>query len=154
MLELIKPTLEQLSFKQELLSDEKTMLFNCKYGGTIDFNRDRWHSWYNKWIASSNSNYFYRYLYSKKHQCFVGEIAYHYEDDRYLCDVIIHSKYRNLGYGGQGLDLLCECAKENGINVLYDDILLDNPSVHMFLKHGFHIVDKTNECYIVRKYLI
>lgn len=35
MLELIKPTLEQLSFKQELLSDEKTMSFNHKYGGTM-----------------------------------------------------------------------------------------------------------------------
>lgn len=154
MLELIKPTLKQLSFKQELLNDEETMSFNHKYGGTIDFNRDRWQSWYDKWIGSKNPHYFYRYLYSNEYQCFVGEIAYHYEDDRYLCDVIIHSKYRNLGYGSKGLDLLCKCAKENGINVLYDDILLDNSSVHMFLKHGFHIVDKTEECYIVRKYLI
>ena len=154
MLVLVKPTIDELSFKQELLSDEETMSFNHKYGGTIDFNKDRWQAWYDKWISSSNPNYFYRYLYSSKHQCFVGEIAYHFEDDRYLCDVIIHSKYRNLGFGGKGLDLLCECAKENGIDVLYDDILLDNSSVHLFLKHGFYIVDKTDECYIVRKNLI
>ena len=154
MLILVKPTIDELSFKQELLSDEETMSFNHKYGGTIDFNRDRWKSWYDKWIASNDPNYFYRYLYSTKHQCFVGEIAYHLEDNRYLCDVIIHSKYRNLGYGSKGLDLLCECAKENGIDVLYDDILFDNPSVHMFLKHGFEVIDETKECYIVRKSLI
>ena len=154
MLALIKPTLNQLSFKQELLSDEETMSFNPKYGGTIDFNRDRWQLWYDKWIASNHPNYFYRYLYSIKQQCFVGEIAYHLEENRYLCDVIIHSKYRNLGYGSKGLDLLCDCAKENGIDVLYDDILFDNPSVHMFLKHGFEVIDETKECYIVRKSLI
>ena len=42
MVVLVKPTIDELSFKQELLSDEETMSFNHKYGGTIDFNKDRW----------------------------------------------------------------------------------------------------------------
>lgn len=83
---------------------------------------------------------------------FLGEIAYHFEEGRYLCDVI-HAKYRNQGYGSQGLDLLCESAKKNGIQVLYNNILLDNPSIHLFIKHGFHIIDKNDEFYIVKKEL-
>lgn len=152
MLELIKPAFNQLSFKQDLLSDEDTMSFNHKYGGTIDFNQNRWQVWYEKWL-SDNPNYFYRYLYSKEEDCFVGEVAYHYDEGRYLCDVIIHSKYRCKGYGKEGLYLLCQCALENGIHELFDDILLDNPSIHLFLKQGFRIVDQTDECFIVKKEL-
>lgn len=155
MLELIKPKLEELNFKQELLSDETTMSFNNIYGGTIDFPKERWLIWYQKWIESNNPNYFYRYLYSKELNVYVGEVAYHYEEetDRYLCDVIIHAKYRNKGFGKEGLNLLCKCAKENGIHVLYDDILLDNPSVYLFLKNGFIEEKRTDEIVIVKKNL-
>lgn len=153
MLELIKPKLEELYFKQELLRDETTMSFNNINGGTIDFPKERWSIWYQKWIESENPKYFYRYLYSKELNAYVGEVAYHYEEEtnRYLCDVIIHAKYRNKGFGKEGLNLLCKCAKGNGIGVLYDDILLDNPSVHLFLKSGFVEEKITDEVVIVKK---
>ncbi len=154
MIQLVKPTYNELIFKQELLSDEDTMSFNHKYGGCISFNQERWKVWYEKWILNNNPHYFYRYLYSTKEKCFVGEIAYHLEDNHYLCDVIIHSKYRNSGYGSIGLELLCQCAKENGIKELYDHILIDNPSIHLFLKHNFKVIDQNEEVYIVKKILL
>lgn len=65
---------------------------------------------------------------------YVGEIAYHYDNQRgiYICDIKIMAKYRNKGYGTEGIKLLCDAAKRNGVAVLYDDIAADNPSYHLF----------------------
>lgn len=155
-LQLVTPSLQDMTFRKALLADEDTMSYNHAYGGTIDFSEDRWVTWYQKWIGSGNPHYFYRYLYSPMLNTYVGEVAYHYEaeTDRYLCDVIVHDKFRRKGFGKLGLNLLCQAAKENGVPVLYDDILLDNPSVHLFLKNGFQETDRTNEACIVKKDLL
>lgn len=155
MLELVTPALAEMDFRQALLADEATMSYNHAYGGTIAFSEDRWEKWYCKWIGAEDPHYFYRYLYSRSLGAYVGEAAYHYEAEtgRYLCDIIVHANYRGQGFGKLGLSLLCEAAKENGIEELYDDILLDNPSVHLFLKNGFQEVGCTEEAYIVRKKL-
>ena len=154
-LKLVKPELEELSFKQEMLADEATMSFNAVNGGTLDFPKERWKGWYNRWIASNDPHYFYRYLFSEKLKAYVGEIAYHYEKetDRVICDVIIHAKYRGQGFGKAGLTLLCEAAKQYGIHTLYDDILADNPSVAMFLKQGFTVENHSAGVCTVKKIL-
>lgn len=152
---LVKPSLSEMSFRQELLSDEKTMSYNHAYGGTIDFPIYKWDKWYNKWIGANDERYLYRYIYSNQFNCFVGETAYHYieESDRYICDVIVHDKYRNHGFGKAGLNLLCQEAKNHGIIELYDEILLDNSSIHLFMKNGFEIVEQTDTCFVVKKKL-
>lgn len=155
-MELVKPTLEELNFRQSLLADAGTMSYNHAYGGIIDFPESRWKSWHQKWIGAEDPHYFYRYLYSRALDTCVGEAAWHYEAEtgRYLCDVIVHAKYRGRGFGTSALNLLCSAAKENGIHELYDEILLDNPSVHLFLKNGFREVERTEEAYIVKRELI
>jgi len=155
LVRLVKPTYEELSFKQAMLADKETMAYNHRFGGTIDFSIDKWPLWYKRWVQNDDPHFYYRYLYSHELKCFVGEIAYHYEENtqRYICDVIIYAKYRGCGFGGFGLDLLCRSAKENGISVIYDEILLDNPSIHFFVKHGFEIIEKTSEVFVVRKEL-
>lgn len=152
-LSLVTPSLPDMHFRKALLADEATMSYNHAYGGTIDFAENRWETWYSKWISSQNPQYFYRYLYSPMLNAYVGEAAYHYEPetDRYLCDVIVHSQFRGKGFGKLGLSLLCQAAKKNGIPALYDDILLDNPSVNLFLKNGFQEVGRTDDAYIVKK---
>ena len=55
--------------------------------------------------------------------------------------------------GGQGLEVLCDAAKENGISVLLDDIAIDNPAISLFLKHGFSEIDRTDEKIVLKKYL-
>ena len=71
----------------------------------------------------------------------MGEISYHFDKLRniYICDVIIKAEFRKQGFGTQGIQLLCEAAKANGVEVLYDDIAADNPSAHLFLKNGFQL---------------
>lgn len=154
-LELVIPTLTEMAFRKALLADEETMAYNRAYGGTIDFSEDRWEAWYQKWVEAEAPHYYYRYLYSRALETYVGEAAYHYEAEtgRYLCDVIVHAQYRGRGFGGLGLALLCEAAKGNGIKALYDDIALGNPAIRLFLKYGFEEMGRTDTAYIVRKRL-
>ena len=151
MIELVIPTLEDLWFRKKLLADEETMSYNHAWGGTISFPEEKWQNWYDHWVMKHENKRYYRYL--KDENGFVGEIAYHYdpEYDGYVADVIIFSQYRGRGYGAQGLELLCNAAKENGIRVLYDDIAIDNTAINLFKKQGFCEVCRTEEKIILKK---
>ena len=151
MIELVIPTLEDLWFRKKLLADEETMSYNHAWGGTISFSEEKWQNWYDRWVKNHENKRYYRYL--KDENGFVGEIAYHYdpEYDGYVADVIIFSQYRGRGYGAQGLELLCNAAKENGIRVLYDDIAIDNTAINLFKKQGFYEVCRTEEKIILKK---
>lgn len=61
--------------------------------------------------------------------------------------------YRGKGYGNIGLERLCNAAKKNGVDVLYDDIAIDNPAITMFLKHGFIEEYRTKKIIMLRKEL-
>lgn len=147
---LHRPALEDLSFRQSLLSDPDTMAYNRAWGGTIDFPRERWADWYGRWLEDASGARFYRYLYAPQPNVFVGEAAYHLDEELggYICDVIVSAQYRGRGYGTQGLDLLCQAAKANGVPRLLDNIAVDNPSVSLFLKAGFREIGR-NETYIL-----
>lgn len=153
MMKLYKPSLSDLRFRQQLLSDPKTMEYNHAWGGTIEFPEKRWAAWYKKWLGGGG-HHFYRYLVNDAGD-FVGEVAYHYDDNlvMYLCDVIIMAKYRGKGYGRQGLDLLCQAAKENGLTELCDTIASDNPAISLFLNCGFAEIGKDLDSVMVRKVL-
>ncbi|MBD3948356.1 GNAT family N-acetyltransferase [Tuanshanicoccus lijuaniae] len=152
MLNTVKPSIEELWFKQQMMADEETMAYNHAWGGTIPFPKEQWQNWYDAWMTGDESQHYYRYLQDESGN-FVGEIAYHFvkEYDGFVADIIIHSKYRRKGYGSQGLTLLCAAAKQHGITELYDDLAIDNPSVNLFLKHGFSEVYRTNEIILVKK---
>ncbi len=153
MIELYTPTIEDLWFKAQMMSDEQTMSYNYAYGGTISFPKDRWAEWYDRWITNHNGKRFYRYI--KENDTFVGEVAYRFDEARQMniADVIIYAPYRGKGYGHKGLLLLCESAKKNGVKELYDDIAIDNSSVALFLKCGFAEVLRTSEYILVKKEL-
>lgn len=154
MITLYKPNYDDLWFRQLLLSDEETMSYNHLWGGTIPFTKDKWPDWYDYWIVNNEEKRYYRYIKNEKDE-FVGEVAYHYDEEikGYIANVIIYAKYRRCGYGSQALDMLCMVAKENGISYLYDDIAIDNKAINIFLKHGFLEEYKTNEKIILRKKL-
>ena len=151
MLELVIPTLEDMWFREKLLADEETMSYNHAWGGTISFPEEKWQNWYDRWVKNHENKRYYRYL--KDENGFVGEIAYHYdpEYDGYVADIIIFFQFRGRGYGAQGLELLCNAAKENGIRVLYDDIAIDNTAINLFKKQGFYEVCRTEEKIILKK---
>lgn len=155
MLKLYKPKLEDLWFRERLMNDPETMSYNNAWGGTIPFPKDKWSDWYNQWIIQPEDKRYYRYLLSKETNEFVGEIAYHFDDSSniYIANIIVHANYRGHGYGTEGLNLLCNEAKSNGLTMLYDDIAVDNPSVHLFLKNGFTIDYQTDEIIMVKRVL-
>ena len=154
MLSLYIPEYKDLWFRQQMLNDEETMSYNHAWGGTVSFDEERWKDWHEYWIIDHEDKRYYRYLKDEKDQ-FIGEIAYHYDEelDGYIADVIIYSKHRGKGYGSIGLDLLCQVAKQNGIEELYDDIAIDNPAIEMFKRHGFIEVGRTDEKIILKKNL-
>lgn len=155
MLVLYRPALEELWFRERMLSDPETMAYNAAWGGTIPFPREKWEKWYRDWLEAPTDRRYYRYLRDGESGRFVGEIAYYYDAERkiYICDLIVPAQYRGCGYGTAGLRLLCEAAKENGISVLYDDIAADNPSYRLFLREGFVIDDRNDAVIMVKKIL-
>ena len=153
MVELYKPKLEDLHFKQTMLADEATMSYNHAYGGTLPFPMEKWAGWYDRWIVHHDGKRFYRYI--RKKDTFLGEAAYHLDEERkiYLADVIVYAPYRGKGYGHAALRLLCDAAKENGIRALYDEIAIDNPAIILFQTCGFDEISRTEQSVLVKKIL-
>lgn len=153
MIEICKPEIEDLWFRQLILSDSETMAYNRAWGGTISFPKERWNAWYASWVECKDGKRYYRYIMNDGVP--VGEMAYHYDDELggYIANVIVYAKYRGRGIGGRALDLLCSAAKENGICVLYDDISADNPAIRLFLRHGFVETYRTGQKIVLKKRL-
>lgn len=152
MLNVVKPELEDLWFRESMMADIETMSYNDAWGGTIPFPKEDWEEWYTLWVRNSGQERYYRYLKDDANKVFVGEISYHFDKLRniYICDVIIKAEFRKQGFGTQGIQLLCEAAKANGVKALYDDIAADNPSTHLFLKNGFSIEFQNDEIVMVK----
>ncbi len=154
MLTLYKPQFEDLWFRRMMLEDEETMSYNHAWGGTIHWPKAAWGDWYDRWVENPKDGRLYRYVKNGIGE-FVGEIAYHYDADipGFTANVIIFSKYRGRGYGGQALELLCAEARSKGLTVLYDDIAVDNPAAALFLRHGFKEEARTDEKIILKRAL-
>ena len=153
--ELIEPKLEEMDFRQRLLADEATMSYNHAWGGTIDWPRHKWEDWYDYWVIHHEGKRFYRYLLDEGLGEYVGETAYHFDEERkiHVADIIILAEYRGKGYGNIGLNLLCDAAREKGVDVLYDDIAIDNPGIVLFIKNGFTEDYRTKEIIMLKKVL-
>lgn len=155
MIKLYKPTLDELWFREKFMNDKDTMSYNHAWGGTIPFPKEKWQKWYDKWIVNHENKRFYRYLLDEETGNFVGETAYHYDEERkiYIADVIVAAQYRGKGYGKAGLKLLCDSAEENGLKFLYDDIAIDNKAINLFLKSGFKEEYRTDIFIMLKKEL-
>ena len=150
-----KPRLEDLWFRQAMLADPETMSYNNAWGGTIPFPRDGWADWFDGWVTNPDRR-FYRYITSGKSRSFVGEAAWHFDEDRriYLADVIVFARCRGQGYDRAGLELLCATARKAGIRERYDDIAPNNPAVGLFLRSGFREESRSPEAVLLRRTLL
>ena len=153
-LRLYKPKLEDLWFKSKMLADKDTMSYNNRFGGTIEFKEVDWKDWYDYWIVECNNERYYRYLVDDNNN-FVGEIAYHldYDTKFYIADIIVYAKYRGKGFGKQGLQLLLDEAKKNGLKEIYDDIAIDNSAIKLFKEFGFYEIYRTDDIIMLKKEL-
>ena len=153
MLETYKPEVEDLRFREKFMNDEETMSYNHAWGGTIPFPESKWEAWHRTWVLCEDGSCFYHYLKDADTGEFVGEIAWHFDDEQqmWLADIIIASWHRGKGYGREGLKMLCDLAAEKGIDVLYDDIAADNPAAALFLENGFTEDFRTEELIYLKK---
>ena len=153
-MKLYIPKLDDLWFRQKLLADPETMSYNAHWGGTIAWPKEEWSDWFSYWVINHENQRFYRYLQNDS-GTFVGEIAYHLDRELniYIADIIVYAPYRHQGYGLEGLNLLLKAAKDNGINIIYDNIAIDNPAIALFKKVGFYEEYRTDEIIMLKKEL-
>lgn len=143
-LNYIIPKKEELGYRQSVVEDEETMTYN---NGIVPFPKEKWDTWYSKWIGSNNPDYFYAYLFDEETKEFVGEIAYRKETDPTIVtlSIIIEHKHRGKGYGKEGLHLLVKNAFKNGYNEVRDYINRNSINSHkLFSNFGFKTIDSEN----------
>ena len=89
---------------------------------------------------------FFAYLKENIKNEFVGYVNYQYneKDNRYECGIVIEASKRGKGYAKEGLKLLCNYAKEQGLKSLYDNFEIDREStLKVFESIGFKVIEKT-----------
>lgn len=124
LLDLYVPKRADLWFRRELLSDPETMSYNRGCGlelpeyhndtGCIDFPEGNWDGWAARWLRREPERY-YAYLRRKSDGAFLGEVNLYRAETPgwYNIGIVLHSRYRGLGYSREGLDLLLETAFED-----------------------------------------
>lgn len=152
MIEAYLPRPDELWFRRKMLADEATMAYNRAYGGTVDFPGGTLAGLVRP-LGRAPGGTVLPLSPRERFRRVRREIAYHFDGEKYLADVIVYAPYRRRGYGAAGLALLCAAAKENGVGVLYDDIAADNPSVALFLRCGFSVEYRTDQIVMVKKVL-
>ena len=145
VIEFRVPKFEQLAFRQKLYSDLETM----DYGDApFDFSVDQWPAWFDKWIERPEKR-FYAYLIEKKTGEPVGDINYHFDNETgaYMIGVVILGSKRGQGFAQQGLSLLCQKAKSDGIEKICNLILRNRAAaIHIHEKLGFvEICEKSDK---------
>ena len=113
------PTLEELWYRQKLLSDADTMSYNKGYDlnfdgydnetGCIDFPKEDWQGWYDYFIGREPERY---YAYIVVDGEFIGEVNVHKNKEKnwYDMGIVIEAKHRGKGYAVPALKLLLEQA--------------------------------------------
>lgn len=144
-LSLYIPQFEELEFRRKLYSDKETMDFGDK---PFDFSKDKWKNWFDKWVKNPNKR-FYAYIVDKNTGEPVGDVNYHY-DEKFGCfmiGVVILASERGKGFAQQGLKLLCEKAKMDGIEELCNVFPKERKiALHIHKKLGFkEVFDKETE---------
>ncbi|MBQ7136564.1 MAG: GNAT family N-acetyltransferase [Bacilli bacterium] len=143
-LKYVIPNKDDLWYRKSIIEDKDTMKFN---NGIVPFPKEKWDSWYSKWIESDNKDYFYAYLFDEDCQKFVGEIAYRKDPNLNIAilNIIIEHKHRGKGYGKEGLNILVKTAFKNGYSEVCDYINKDSLSSHrLFSNFGFKIISSEN----------
>ena len=121
-LELYVPTIEELDYRQKIMSDPETMSYNKCYdlgfdgyhsdSGCIDFPESEWLDWYEYFVGCEPER-FYAYIQRKEDGTFIGEVNVHKGcDEDYDMGILIEAKYRGRGYAKEALNLLLKHAFE------------------------------------------
>ena len=132
IIELHVPTIEELYFRQECMSDSETMSYNAGYDvnftgyhrdtGCIDFPKESWENWHKNKLT--NPNFFYAYIYDKTKRKFVGYVNFNKnpETEKATMGIVIKSEFHGQGYMRPAMKLLIEKARLMGVKYLTDTV--------------------------------
>lgn len=150
-IELYKPKLDDLWFRQECMADPKTMNYNAGYDvhfdgyhydtGCIDFPKENWKDWINDKLA--NPNFFYAYILDKDIKKFVGYVNYNKnpQTNKATMGIVVKNEFQGQGYMRPALNLLIESAKKNGVEALTDTVPENRErALKVFFDLGFNKV--------------
>lgn len=135
MPELVKPTYDEMIYRQKLLRHTRTMDFNHE---TMAFPKDEWQKFIDEVV--DNKHYCYRFIYCPGCGDFRGIALYRYDNakDQYFLHVTVQADARRIGYGGAGLKLLEQEAVKNGIREIHCMVFADYEEGKRFArKHGY-----------------
>lgn len=111
------PTIDELWYRERIMSDPATMAYNAGYDmgfdeyhndtGCIDFPKEDWKDWY-EYFVGNEPECFYAYLMRSEDNTFIGEVNVHSENDDgiYEMGIVIEAGYRGRGYSIEGISLL------------------------------------------------
>lgn len=138
MPDLVIPKREELSFRKNMLENEKTMAFRH---GTVPFPESEWDTWMDKWILHADPlDRFYRFVFCDGCNDFVALCGWEKIENKYQLILIVDLKRRNVGYGTSIVKLLAEEAKSRKIESFYAKVYLDNSAIAFLKKCGFEEV--------------
>lgn len=151
------PKFEELTYRQEIMSQPGTMSYNKGYGvsyegyhkdtGCIDFPKNKWMNWYSNKV-NNKPECFYAYIVKKDDNSFIGEVNLYLNDNKkwYDMGIVLESKHRGMGYSLEALQKLMQVAFND-----YDALAVHNDfettrqsaiSIHKSV--GFSIVNEVN----------
>lgn len=144
------PTLDELWYRQRLMSDPDTMSYNSGYDlsltgyhrdtGCIDFPEEEWQEWYEYFVGQEPTRY-YAYIVRRSDGAFIGEVNLHRNDDRpwHEMGIVIEARHRGHGYSVWALRLLLAHAFEKmDIEAVHNDFEdVRDAAVRAHLSAGF-----------------
>lgn len=152
--ELYVPSLEELWFRQKMMSDPATMSYNANWDvsfegyhretGCIDFPESEWADWYESSIGQE-PNRFYAYIRRCMGGEWLGEVNFHYtpEQDWWDMGIVIYAPYRGNGYAVPALRLMLDHAFRNcGVTRIHNDFEIARNEISAWNTHlsaGFHV---------------
>lgn len=169
-LELYVPKLDDLWFRQKMMSDSVTMSYNANWNvewdgyhkdtGCIDFPESEWVEWYEYWIGNK-PECFYTYIKRRIDGAWIGEVNFHYSPEKNWWDmgIVIGAPYRGKGYSVPALRLMLNYAFCNcGISILHNGFEVTRPAAlrthlsagfeEMGIENGLQQVMLTKENYL------
>lgn len=155
LLELYVPQIEDLWFRQKMLSDPETMSYNANYDmdiegyhkdtGCIDFPESEWEEWHEYWCKeqkNADPERFYAYVVRPSDGEFIGEVNYHYtpEKDWWDIGIVLYAPYRGMGYSANALwQLVAQALIRGSVTKLHNAFETDRIAARKcHLRAGFH----------------
>jgi len=153
-IKLYVPKLEELDYRQSILSQQETMSYNKGYdidnqlyhkeSGCIDFPKSNWESWYKKRVQNQ-PDFYYAYIQRTSDGKFVGEVNLHYNEsyDWFEMGIVVEEQYRGQCYSLCALKQLLKVAfeelKANGVHNNFEHNRYAAVKTHV--DSGFRIID-------------